>query len=354
MTSFSTSFSIIKPDDLHVHLRDGALLEIVAKHTARQFSRAIIMPNLVPPVTNTQLAGEYKARIEKAAGQGFEPLMTLYLTDNTEMQEIQKAAENGFVKGAKLYPAGATTNSDSGVTDISKIYHVLEEMQKQGLPLLIHGEVTNADIDIFDREKVFIEAILAPLTAKFPDLKIVFEHITTKDAAEFVAASGQNIAATITAHHLLFNRNHMLAGGIRPHYYCLPILKRNIHREALQKAALGDSGKFFAGTDSAPHILAKKESSCGCAGCYTAAYALELYAQVFDKAEDLSKPASQAKFENFMSKFGADFYGLPYNNEQITLHKISQKIAEKISTPEGDIIPLLAGEEIDWSVVYAA
>ncbi len=346
-----TSFSIIKPDDLHVHLRDGAMLKTVAPHTAAQFSRALAMPNLVPPVTTVDMAFQYYDRIKQAAD--IEPIMSLYLTDNTTPQEIEKAAKSGLVKAVKLYPAGATTNSDSGVTDVNKISKVIEACEKHGILFLVHGEVTDKEIDIFDREAVFIERILQPIVKKFPALKIVLEHITTSQAADFINASGKNIAATITAHHLLFNRNDMLVGGIRPHYFCLPILKRETHRKSLVKAALSDSSKFFAGTDSAPHLQNKKEHSCGCAGCYTAFNAVELYAEVFDKTEDLSKPATQKKFENFMSKFGADFYNLPHNKQKITLTKTPQKIPEFIETPEGKLIPLLAGEKINWQISAA-
>lgn len=336
-------FTIIKPDDMHVHLRDGEMLKLVAPQTAKQFARAVVMPNLLPPVTTTKLALEYKSRIKV---KNFTPLMTLYLTDNTSAAEISKAKAAGII-GVKYYPAGATTNSDSGVTNIKKTYKALAEMERVGMPLLLHGEVTDKQIDVFDRESVFIEKILKPLIKKFPKLKIVFEHITTKQAAEFVAAN-KNVFATITAHHLLYNRNSIFAGGIRPHYYCLPILKREEHRKALVKAALSNSGKFFAGTDSAPHLREKKESACGCAGCFTAPIALELYAQVFD-TEDLSKIKTQKKFENFMSKFGADFYGLPYNTQKISLKKQSQKVPEKT----GDVVNFLAGEQINWSFVNA-
>jgi len=335
-----TTFSIIKPDDMHVHLRDGEMLAQVLPDTARQFARAVVMPNLVPPVTTTEQAVAYKSRI---IAPDFEPLMTIYLTDNTDPAEIAKAKAFGVV-GAKLYPAGATTNSDSGVTDVSKIYPVLEEMQKQGLPLLVHGEVTDKQVDVFDREAVFIDEILISIHQKFPALKIVFEHITTKEAVLFVREV-KNVAATITAHHLLFNRNAIFQGGIRPHYYCLPVLKREEHRSALLAAALSNSGKFFAGTDSAPHAKNKKENACGCAGCYTAPIAVELYAKAFD-TKDLSKTETQTKFENFMSKFGANFYGLPLNTQKITLSKNPQKVPEMA----GDVVPFMAGEEIEWSV----
>lgn len=342
-----TEFTITKPDDMHLHLRDGEILQAVAPHTAAQFGRAIIMPNLVPPVTNTKLAAEYRERI-LAATENFKPLMTLYLTDNTSAQDITDAANSSFVHGAKLYPAGATTNSDSGVTDVKNIYPVLEEMEKQNFPLLIHGEVTAHEIDVFEREKEFIDNILTQVVSDFPNLRIVFEHITTMHAAEFVKNSGDNIVATITAHHLLFNRNDMLVGGIKPHYYCLPILKAEDHRKALVAAAVSGSKKFFAGTDSAPHIQGNKESDCGCAGCYTASTAIELYAQVFDIA-DLAKAETQNIFENFMSKNGADFYGLEYNSEKVTIKRESKIVPEKVTTSEGDIIPLLAGKELSWN-----
>lgn len=344
-----TSFSIIKPDDLHIHFRDGKILEIVAPHTAKQFGRAIIMPNLVPPVTSLHEASDYRERIIDAAGENFEPLMTLYLTDHTSPEEITKAKESGFVKGVKLYPAGATTNSDSGVTDIENVLDVFTEMQNVGMPLLIHGEVTDKEIDIFDREAEFIENVLSGIVEKFPSLKIVFEHITTTQAAEFVAQADDNVAATITAHHLLFNRNDLLVGGVKPHYYCLPILKREEHRKSLVEAALGTSTKFFAGTDSAPHIQDRKESDCGCAGCYTGLNAVELYAEAFEM-NDLSRPETQKRFEEFMSKNGAEFYGMPFNTDKIKLTKKPTQVPAKIETPEGDIIPLLAGEELSWSV----
>jgi dihydroorotase len=345
-----TEFTIIKPDDMHVHLRDGDILNVVAPYTSRQFARALIMPNLVPPCSTVEQAKAYKDKIEQASGTGFTPLMTLYLTDNISVAEIEKAAISGFVKAVKLYPAGATTNSDSGVTNIEKIYPILEVLEKTGLLFLVHGEVTDKEIDIFDREAIFIEKIMQPVAKKFPNLKTVFEHITTKQAADFVTSGGANIAATITPHHLLFNRNHMLVGGVRPHYYCLPILKREEHRAALVKAALSGNKKFFAGTDSAPHIVTKKETSCGCAGCFNAPNAVEFYAQCFDENENLALEETQIKFENFMSKFGADFYGLNYNNQQITLTDKPQKVAESVDTPQGKIIPLMANETLKWSV----
>lgn len=344
-----TQFTITKPDDLHIHFRDGAIMHVVAKHTASQFGRAIIMPNLVPPVVNVEQANAYYQRIKTATtGTNFEPLMTLYLTDKTSPADI-RAIAGSSVKACKLYPAGATTNSDSGVTDIAKIYDTLEELQKLGVPLLIHGEVTAHEVDVFEREAVFIETILAPLVVKFPTLKIVLEHITTENAVNFVKAE-PTVYATITAHHLLFNRNDMLVGGIKPHYYCLPILKAEHHRKELVNAAFSDSGKFFAGTDSAPHVQNRKESDCGCAGCYTGLVAVEMYAECFDQF-DLDKPATQEKFENFMSKFGADFYGLEYNPEKVTLTKTAQTLPTKVETPEGDIIPLMAGKTINWTAI---
>jgi len=342
------SFSFTKPDDLHVHLRDGEMLKTVAPYTAAQFARATIMPNLVPPVTTVEMATAYRERIKQAA-PNFVPLMTLYLTDNTKPSEVKKAADSGMIKGLKLYPAGTTTNSDSGVTNIEKIYPALEAAEKYGMIFLIHGEVADKNVDIFDREAVFIERILQPLVKKFKNLKIVFEHLTTSQGVDFVSAGSKNIAATITPQHLLFNRNDMLTGGIRPHYYCLPILKREEHRQSLVKAALSDSGKFFAGTDSAPHLQGRKESSCGCAGCFNAVAAVELYAKVFD-IEDLSKKQTQNKFENFMSKFGAEFYGLPQNKEKLVLQKNAQRIRDFVDTADGRIIPFLAGEQLEWQI----
>ncbi|PIV14285.1 MAG: dihydroorotase, partial [Gallionellales bacterium CG03_land_8_20_14_0_80_55_15] len=303
--------TITRPDDWHLHLRDGALMQSVLPDTARQFARAIVMPNLRPPVTTTALALEYRQRILAAlpAGMKFEPLMTLYLTDNTSAEEIRKAKASGVVHAVKLYPAGATTNSDAGVTDIRNTYAALEEMQRCGMPLLVHGEVTDSNIDIFDREAVFIERVMQPLLRDLPELRVVFEHITTLDAAQFVASAPATLAATLTPQHLLYNRNAMLAGGIRPHYYCLPILKRETHRVALVKAATSGNKKFFLGTDSAPHAQHTKEAACGCAGCYTAHTALELYAEAFEVAGVLDK------LEAFASFYGADYYGLPRNTD---------------------------------------
>ncbi len=307
--------TLLRPDDWHIHLRDGALLARTVADASRTFARAIIMPNLVPPVRNAAEAQQYRQRILDARpGQSsFQPLMVLYLTDQTSAADIHNAANSGFVHAAKLYPAGATTNSDSGVTALEAIYPALEAMSDVGMPLLVHGEVTHADVDIFDREKRFIDDQLVGLVNRFPHLKVVFEHITTADAAQFVREASDQIAATITAHHLLYNRNHMLAGGIRPHFYCLPILKRNTHQEALLDAATSGSAKFFLGTDSAPHAQNAKEVSCGCAGCYTAYAAIELYAEAFEQRNALDK------LEGFASHFGADFYQLPRNQDTITL-----------------------------------
>src|SRR5512141_1264455 len=309
------TLTLTRPDDWQLHLRDDALMASVLPDTARQFARAIVMPNLRPPVTTTAQALEYRQRIVAAipAGMQFEPLMTLYLTDNTSAEEIKKAKASGIVHAVKLYPAGATTNSDAGVTDLRKTYAALEEMQRCGMPLLVHGEVTSADIDIFDREAVFIERVMQPLLKDLPNLRVVFEHITTKDAAQFVTEAPANIAATLTPQHLLYNRNAMLAGGIRPHFYCLPILKRETHREALVKAATSGNKKFFLGTDSAPHAQHTKENACGCAGCYSAHSAIELYAEAFEAAGALDK------LEAFASFYGADFYGLPRNGDTVIL-----------------------------------
>jgi dihydroorotase len=337
--------TLTRPDDWHIHLRDGAALNRTVKDAAQQFSRAIVMPNLVPPVMDTAQALDYKARILAArpAGSAFEPLMVLYLTDNTDPAEIAKAKAAG-ITAAKLYPAGATTNSSSGVTDLSKIYPVLEAMQTAGMPFLLHGEVTDSAIDIFDREKVFIDRTFNPLVKQFPALKMVLEHITTSDAAAFVTQAPANIAATITAHHLLYNRNHMLAGGIRPHYYCLPILKRNTHQAALIAAATSGNPKFFLGTDSAPHAQDKKEAACGCAGSYTAYAAIELYAEAFENAGALNK------LEGFASHFGADFYQLPRNTETITLIKQTWQMPATLPFAGTTLVPLRAGETLCWQL----
>lgn len=340
-----TTMNIIRPDDWHVHLRDGAALTNTVADTSAYFGRAIVMPNLVPPVTNVELAKEYHQRImAENPRAGFKPLMILYLTDTTTPQDIIDAKQSGLVLGAKLYPAGATTNSSSGVTNIENVYSVLEELERQDMTLLIHGEVTDHHIDIFDREQVFIDTILKPLTAKFTSLRIVLEHITTKNAVDFVKSAGDNIAATITAHHLLFNRNDMLVGGIRPHYFCLPILKRNIHQTALIEAATSGSAKFFLGTDSAPHAVEAKESSCGCAGSYTAHAAIELYTEVFDEANALDK------LEAFASINGPTFYGLPVNEDTITLTKKSWAVPATLNFGDNQVVPIRAGEEIHWQV----
>lgn len=342
----TTKLTITRPDDWHLHLRDGAALAAVLPDTARQFARAIVMPNLRPPVTTTLLAEAYRTRVLEALPEGvqFEPLMTLYLTDNTPPQEIAQAKASGFVHGVKLYPAGATTNSDSGVTDLAKCAKTLAEMEKQGMPLLIHGEVTDANVDVFDREKVFIERHLIKLLKDFPGLKVVLEHITTADAADFVQAAPKNVAATLTAHHLLMNRNDMFTGGIRPHHYCLPVLKRETHRQALVKAAVSGSPKFFLGTDSAPHARHTKEASCGCAGMYTAHTAIELYAEAFETANALDK------LEAFASFYGADFYGLPRNTGKITLSKTSWQVPEKLPFGTDELIPLRAGQTLTWKM----
>ena len=342
MTAAST-LTITRPDDWHLHVRDGDALKTVVPHTAAQFGRAIIMPNLRPPVTTAAQALAYKARIQAAvpAGVAFEPLMTLYLTDNLPADEIARAKDAGVV-ALKLYPAGATTNSDAGVTDLRKTYKTLEAMQKAGILLLVHGEVTSSDIDLFDREAVFIDTQLIPLRKDFPELKIVFEHITTREAAQYVADADQFTAATITAHHLLFNRNAIFTGGLRPHYYCLPVLKRETHRQALVQAATSGSAKFFLGTDSAPHPAHLKEHASGCAGCYTAATAMELYAQAFDAAGALER------LEGFASFHGADFYGLPRNTGTITLRREAMLVPESYAFGEAQLKPLCAGETLPW------
>ena len=339
--------SMIRPDDWHLHLRDHSALKAVLPDTARQFARAIVMPNLRPPVTTTELATAYRERILAArpTGSSFEPLMTLYLTDNTTAAEINAAKASGIVHGVKLYPAGATTNSDSGVTDLLKCATALEAMQACGMPLLAHAEVTDADVDVFDREKVFIDRHMTPLLKRYPALKVVFEHITTQDAADFVADAASNVAATITAHHLLMNRNDMFKGGINPHHYCLPILKRETHRLALLKAATSGSAKFFLGTDSAPHARHTKEAACGCAGIYTAHAAIELYAEAFENANALEK------LEGFASFYGADFYGLSRNTDQITLEKTSWIVPNELALGDDVVVPLRAGQAIQWRMV---
>jgi len=341
------SITITRPDDWHLHLRDGAALASVLPHTARQFARAIVMPNLKPPVTTTAAAAAYRERILVALPEGmsFEPLMTLYLTNNTDPDEIRRAMDSGFIHAVKLYPAGATTNSDAGVTDLRNCYKVLEVMQEVGMPLLVHGEVTDSDIDLFDREAVFIERVMRPLRRDMPALNIVFEHITTKDAAQYVAEAEGPIAATITAHHLLYNRNEIFRGGIRPHYYCLPVLKREEHRLALVTAATSGDERFFLGTDSAPHAIGAKESSCGCAGCYTALHAMELYTEAFAQAGALDK------LEAFASFNGPAFYNLPRNEGTITLTRASWELPATVAMGEHDLVPLNAGERIDWKML---
>ena len=343
----TTQINLTRPDDWHLHLRDGAALQAVLHDTARQFARAIVMPNLRPPVTTTELAIAYRERILAALPKGvsFEPLMTLYLTDNTTADEIKRAKASGMIHGVKLYPAGATTNSDLGVSDLAKCTNALEAMQDLGLPLLVHAEVTDANVDVFDRESVFITRHMQPLLKQFPALKTVFEHITTKDAADFVAESSKNVAATITAHHLLMNRNDMFIGGIRPHHYCLPILKRESHRQSLIKAATSGNAKFFLGTDSAPHTKHAKEAACGCAGMYTAHAALELYAEAFESVNQLDK------LEAFASFYGADFYGLPRNTAQITLQKTSWTVPNELAMGNESLVPLRAGQQIHWKLV---
>ena len=341
--STAPTLTLTRPDDWHLHLRDGAALAAVVPHTAAQFGRAIVMPNLRPPVTTTAQALAYKARIAQAvpAGVAFEPLMTLYLTDATPADEMARARDAGIV-ALKLYPAGATTNSDAGVTDIRKTYRTLEAMQRLDLKLLVHGEVTDPEVDLFDREAVFIERVLAPLRRDFPALKIVFEHITTREAAQYVESADARLAATITAHHLLYNRNALFLGGIRPHYYCLPVLKREVHRQALVRAATSGSPKFFLGTDSAPHPAHLKEHASGCAGCYTALSAIELYAEAFEAAGALER------LEGFAAFHGADFYGLPRNRDRITLRRERWTLPEQLPFGEAMVKPLRGGEALGW------
>ena len=342
----TSEITLTRPDDWHLHVRDGAAQHTVVPHTAAQFGRAIIMPNLKPPVTTAAQAVAYRDRIRAAvpAGVEFEPLMTLYLTDKLPPDEIRRAKEAGVV-AVKLYPAGATTNSDAGVTDIRKTYATLEAMQREGILLLVHGEVTSPDVDLFDREAVFIEQQLIPLRRDFPGLKIVMEHITTREAAQYVAAEDELLGATITAHHLLYNRNAIFTGGIRPHYYCLPVLKRETHRVALVQAATSGNPKFFLGTDSAPHPAHLKEHATGCAGCYTAHAAIEMYAEAFEAAGALDR------LEGFASFFGADFYGLPRNTGTITLRKESWTPPESFAFGDAALKPLRAGEALPWRLV---
>jgi dihydroorotase len=339
------TLNLTRPDDWHLHLRDDAALAAIVGDTARRFARAIVMPNLKPPVTTVAQAAAYRARILAAvpAGMRFEPLMTLYLTDNMPAAEIDVAKASGFVHAVKLYPAGATTNSDAGVSDLKKSAATLARMEQLGVPLLVHGEVTDPAIDIFDREAVFIDTVLLPLLRDFPGLKLVLEHITTKDGIDFVMAQGAKVAGTLTAHHLLLNRNAIFAGGIRPHHYCLPVLKRETHRQALLAAAISASPKFFLGTDSAPHAKSTKEAPCGCAGCYTAHAGIELYAEAFEATGALDK------LEAFASHFGADYYGLPRNTERITLRRAAWQVPAQLAYLPGDpLVPLRAGESIAW------
>lgn len=341
--------TITQPDDWHLHLRTGSILNTVVKHTARQFARAIVMPNLKQPVVSVAQALVYRQKILSClpAESAFQPYMSLYLTANTPIDEVKKVAESDQVLAFKLYPAGATTNSDNGVADLETVYPVLAEMEKQGVPLQIHAEVTNAEIDIFDREKIFIDTKLSAISKQFPALRIVVEHLTTRESVEFVQAASENIAATITPQHLLFNRNSLLAGGIRPHFYCLPVLKREHHRQALIKAAISGNPKFFLGTDSAPHLTQLKENSCGCAGCFSAPAAMEFYTEVFEKNAALDR------LEGFSSFFGADFYRLPRNTTKISLQKNTWTIPEQYGEPNELITPLLAGEQLRWQVVSA-
>jgi dihydroorotase len=341
------TLTITRPDDWHLHLRDGELMRSVVGATARVFARAVVMPNLKPPVTTVTEAAAYRERIAAAlpAASRFAPLMTLYLTDNTSANQIALARASGFIVGIKYYPAGATTNSESGVTDLARVYPVLGAMEKHGLPLLLHGEVTDADIDMFDRERVFVDRLLGPLVRDFPELKIVLEHITTREAAEFVAGAPPNVAATITPQHMLWSRNALFAGGcVRPHFYCLPILKREAHREAIVRAATSGNPKYFLGTDSAPHARGAKEQACGCAGCYSAHAAIELYAEAFEDAGALDR------LEAFASFHGADFYGLPRNTDTIALQREAWRVP--VAYPFGDdtVVPLRAGESMRWRV----
>jgi dihydroorotase len=338
--------TLIRPDDWHLHLRDGPQMAAVLGDSARRFARAIVMPNLRTPVRTTQEALAYRGRILDAMPEDarLEPLMTLYLTDDTAPEEIALARRSGQVHGVKLYPAGATTHSDSGVTRISRCFGTLEKMEEQGMPLLVHGEATDPEVDVFDREPVFIEEVLSPLLARFPNLKVVLEHITTREAVQFVEVTGANVAATITAHHLLLNRNALFQGGIRPHHYCLPVLKREAHREALVEAATSGNPKFFLGTDSAPHARATKETACGCAGIYTAHAALELYAVAFEEAGALDR------LEGFASRFGAQFYGLPLNAGTITLERGEWRVPDRLPFGAEELVPLRAGETIPWKL----
>jgi dihydroorotase len=342
--SLPASLTLTRPDDWHLHLRDGAAMRDVLAHTARQFARAIVMPNLKLPVTTTAHARAYRERILAALppGRRFEPLMTLYLTDHTTPEDIAEAKASGCVYAVKYYPAGATTHSDAGVTALPRAYAALEAMAAHDLPLLVHGEVTTPDVDVFDRERVFIDTVLTALLARFPTLRVVLEHITTREAVEFITAAPGRVAATITAHHLRYNRNALFDGGVRPHYYCLPLLKREAHRQALLGAATGGNAKFFLGTDSAPHQRDLKEAACGCAGCYTAHAALELYAEAFEEADALER------LEAFASFNGADFYALPRNRDTVTLERAAWQVPPELPFGEGRLVPLAAGETLHW------
>lgn len=348
MNDVVDKLTFTRPDDWHLHVRDGNAMRSVLPDTARRFARAIIMPNLKPPIVTTAQAAAYRARIlsalpDELAGR-FDPLMTLYLTDTTSPEEMTRAKESGFVQAVKLYPAGATTHSDAGVTDIARCETVLASMEKLDIPLLVHGEVVDPAVDVFDREKIFIDRVLTPLLQRFPGLRVVFEHITTTEAVEFVQTAPNRIAATITAHHLMLNRNALFTGGLRPHHYCLPVLKREVHRQALIKAATSGHARFFLGTDSAPHPLKDKESACGCAGIYSAHAAIEFYAEVFEQAGRLDR------LEAFASFHGPDFYGLPRNSDQISLIRESWQIPEQIEFGEDRLIPLSAGEQMHWKL----
>jgi dihydroorotase len=341
------SLTIIKPDDWHLHLREGQMLQAVLPDTVSNFRRAIVMPNLVPPVTTTDMAMAYRQDILDVCPDDcdFEPLMTLYLTDNTTPQHVRTVADSPYVHAFKLYPAGATTNSESGVTDLPGLMPTLEAMAELEVPLLVHGEVTDADVDVFDREAVFIEHVLTPVLDALPGLRVVFEHLTTRDGVQFVLDAGDNVAATLTVHHLLLNRNAMFKGGLRPHHYCLPVLKREEHRQALVQAAVSGSGKFFLGTDSAPHSRSSKESSCGCAGVYSAQVALPLYAQIFEEYDALDQ------LEGFASLHGPAFYGLPVNQQEITLVRQEWRVPDSIPAGEETVVPLCAGETLSWRCV---
>ncbi|HEX9179380.1 MAG TPA: dihydroorotase [Burkholderiales bacterium] len=341
-----TTLRITRPDDWHLHLRDGESLRAVVAHSAQRFARAIVMPNLKPPVTTVEAAARYRERILAAlpAGAGFEPLMTLYLTDATPVPEIARAVASGYVRAVKLYPAGATTHSDAGVTDVARCHGALEAMEKLGLPLLVHGEVTDAAVDVFDRERVFIERVLAPLVQRYPGLRVVLEHITTRDGVQFVLESGPNIAGTLTAHHLLMNRNAMFEGGIRPHHYCLPVLKREEHRHALVAAAVSGNPRFFLGTDSAPHARSTKEAACGCAGMYTAHAGIELYAEVFEQAGALDR------LEAFASFHGPDFYRVPRNQDTITLLRQAWEVPRHYPFGDDTLVPMRAGATVPWTL----